>query len=188
MMSRLGTEFRLHADVSATNGNLVKSTQDFDFVACSTYDLPVVERLFLDTTLAKAHPGQLYGAHVPHRYFMSHESFDYIISPGYCQKTVQMMSHRVGFNGFAQNVIDKVVAAQERLRNRRRRMRIARREKRQSERDRLANDDDDDADDETNTDDAESQTAGVEVNEVKAQPSEAAAAENSSVATTVNRL
>ena len=105
----MGAEFALEKTLTKeTNGRLIKSTLDLDYLDCSTYDLDTVERLFLDTTLAKAHPRESYGAQVPHRYFKSPSTraFHYVITPGYCRVTTEQLSHGTGFNGFAQEEVD----------------------------------------------------------------------------------
>ena len=66
----------------------------------------VVEKLFLETELAKDHPLEVYGAQVPRRYFGSHPDFEYIIKSGYCHKTIHQLSHGRGFNGFRKANLD----------------------------------------------------------------------------------
>ena len=56
--------FRVHMPVSLTNGNLVKSTTDFDFTPCVEYDLDAVERLFLATDLSKAGTRPVHAVHL----------------------------------------------------------------------------------------------------------------------------
>lgn len=80
---------------------LSRTRQDLDFMPCEAYNLNTVEKLFLQTELAREFPDKLYGAHVPHGYFtLFHRTpFTYRISSGYCAESLKQMRKGVDFNG-----------------------------------------------------------------------------------------